>query len=133
MYISNGLALTPPFPFNFSGFTRINIVSTNFSVKNVDSLNEGQSSIVATVPVNCLPGGTILYNNYTNFNSIINPASLNTLGIKLLDDKENFIDFNNVDWTLTFQVDVVKDIIVDKSTLFEIYAREEKILSQHRL
>ena len=99
----------------------------------MDSLNERQSSIVATVPVNCLPGGMILYNNYTNFNSIINPASLNTLGIELLDDKENFIDFNNVDWTLTFQVDVVKDIIVDKSTLFEIYAREEKILSLHRL
>ena len=124
LYISSG-SLTSPYCYNFNGLTRLNIVSTNFSVKNIDSLNEGQSSIIASCPVNCNFGGIILYNNFTNFKSIINPSSLNTLGIEILDDYENFIDFNNVDWTLTFQVDIVKEIVFDTATFQEIYARED--------
>jgi hypothetical protein len=127
-YISTG-SLAAPYCFNFNGLTRLNIISSNFSVKNIDCYNEGQSSVIASCPINCFPGGIILYNNVTNFKSMTTPSSLNTISLEIVDDNENYIDFNNQDWTLTFQLDIVKEVVFDTSTVQDIYQMETEELN----
>lgn len=126
LYINNGTGITSDFCCNFNGITRLNIISSNFSVNNIDSLNQGQGAILASIPINCYQGGMILYNNYTNFKSTVTASGLNTFGIEIVDDFENYIDFNNQDWTMTFQLDVIKDVIKDMSTIPDIYKKEEE-------
>jgi hypothetical protein len=121
-YITNSSTFTAPFCFNFNGLPRINILSTNLNLHNVDSFNGGQNSVIASVPINCYPGGIILYNNYTNTKNIVNQEELQNFGIEIRDDFENLIDFNNQDWTMTFQIDTVKEVIIDKMRFEDYYA-----------
>lgn len=131
VYTSSSNSLTAPYCYNFNGISRINIVSSTFSVRNIDSFNDGQSDIIASIPVNAYPSGIILYTNFTNYKSTIAHNDLSTLGIQIIDDEENLIDFNGVDWTMTFQIDLVKEIIYDSRTLHEIYDEEQDYLNEN--
>ena len=125
-YVSFSSSYVAPFCFNFNGLPRLNVTSTNLSIRNVDSFNNGQCSIISAVPVNCYPGGVILYNNYTNSKNIINVGELQSFGIEIRDDYENLIDFNNQDWTMTFQIDTVREVIINKSRFEDYYNDPEE-------
>lgn len=127
-YINIGGGVVAPYCFNFNGLTSLKI-SSNFNVKNIDSYNAGQSPILACVPVNCFPSGIILYNNITNFKSITTPDSLTTISLEITDDLENHIDFNNQDWTIALQLDIMKEVVADTSTMEDIYEFEHEQLN----
>jgi hypothetical protein len=124
-YVSTSASFYAPYCFNFNGLPRLNVTSTNLSIRNVDSYNIGQCSIISSVPINCYPGGVILYNNYTNTKNIINIGEMQTFGIEIRDDYENLIDFNNQDWTMTFQIDTVKEVIINKKRFEDYYDEPE--------
>ena len=120
-YLSTGSPFTAPYCYNFNGLTRINVLTTNVATRNIDSFNNAQCSAIASIPINCYPSGIILYNNFTNFKSVVAPSEMVSFGIELCDDNEKYIDFNNVDWTMTFQVDIVKEIILNKDSYEDFY------------
>jgi frataxin-like iron-binding protein CyaY len=67
----------------------------------------------------------IFYENMNNFkNDIPNPYNLNQLSINIYDDNENDIDFRNKDWTITLQVDIVSEFIINKKSIEKIYEDE---------
>ena len=55
---------------------------------------------------NAAPIAPIYYVNQTNTNFIINDLNITTININVTDDDNNLIDFNNVDWYMTFTIKV---------------------------
>ena len=122
-YTSSGNALTAIYPFNFYNITRLNIKSSTFNLKNVDSNNRGQTRTICSVPVNANQfGGMVYYNNFSHYKSIFKNDHLQNITIiEIQDDFKNYIDFNNLDWTITLQIDLVNEVIEDLDTLEDIY------------
>jgi hypothetical protein len=125
VFLSVGNQITAPYCYNLSPLNKLNIYTDSFTLNNVDSFNKSQTNILASVPINCSPNDIILYYNFNNYRkNIHNPEQFSNLNIEIYDDWENNIDFNNLDWSLTIQIDVVKEIILNKKSLTDIYEEE---------
>lgn len=120
-YTSSGNVLSGVYSFNFYNITRLNIKSSTFNLRNVDSNNRGKTRTIASVPVNSATNGMIYYNNYTHYKSIIKNDHLHNITIEIQDDYKNYVNFNNCDWTITLQVDIVNEVVDDLDTLEDIY------------
>jgi len=120
-YTSSGNTLTAIYPFNFYNITRLNIKSNTFNLGNVDSNNKSQTRTICSVPVNATSGGMIYYNNYSHYKSIFKKDHLQNINIEIQDDFKNYINFNNLDWTITLQIDLVNEVVEDLDTLEDIY------------
>lgn len=120
-YSSASNALAAPFPFNFSGLTRLNVKSPSFNIRNIDSFNKGRSKTIQTIPVNANQNGVIQYVNYTNFKTVFKTKDMTSIQIEICDDFHNLVDFQNIDWTICLQVDIFSEIIEDLETLADVY------------
>ena len=121
IYFSSSSILQAPFCCNFAGITRLNLKSSCFNLNNVDSLNKGINRTIAIIPVSSTSSGYVFYNNFTQYKNIFKNNEISTLGIEIYDDFKNFIDFNNVDWSLTLQIDILSEVIQTIDTLDDIY------------
>jgi hypothetical protein len=113
--------MTAPYCVNFSGLSRLLISSPTFSLNSKTSYDSAMSNIIASVPNNCIQNGIIYYTNYTNYKSIFKNSELSCITIQIQDDNENFVDFNNLDWSLTLQVDQVHEVIDNLDSVDDIY------------
>ena len=120
-YASGFGILWSAYPVNFSGLPRINIKSSSFNIKNIDSSYKGLTRTLCSVPCNGLAGGTIFYNNLTNYHYIFKNHELNSIAIEITDDFDNYIDFNNIDWCITLQIDIVNEVVQSMDDLTDIY------------
>ena len=120
-YHSVGTVIQAPFSVNFGGLTKVNIVSASFNLANIDSKANGTVSTICSVPVSTIQGGYIFYNNYTNFKSIFRNHEMSSINIQIQDPNNNYIDFNNIDWTITLQIDVIREVIKSMDNLADVY------------
>ena len=118
---SNNLILTCSYCVNFLGLTRLLISSPTFNLHNIAACDYGFTKVISSIPINASQGGIINYTNITNFKSIIKNYELSSISIQITDDKENYIDFNNIDWTMTLQIDIVREIIEVIDSIQDIY------------
>ena len=123
-YTTSGNYLTSMHSVNFGGLSRINIESSTFNIKNVDSYSKGITNTLVAIPVNCSQSGFIYYNNFTNFKAVFKTFALSSINIEIMDDKNNYIDFNNLDWTMTLQIDMVHEIVENFDTLDDVYKNQ---------
>ena len=114
--------ITSEFVINFSGLSHLFIKSPTFGLNNIASRNNACcDNIIASIPVNASTNGVILYNNYSMFKSIFNNHGLNNIEIAITDDNTHHVNFNNVDWALTLQIDIIKESVKILDTVEEIY------------
>lgn len=106
---------------NFGGINKVNIKTSTFTLKNIDSKNKGRTRTIASIPVNASQNGVIFYNNFTQYKSIFNNHELSQIGIEIQDDFKNYIKFNGVDWSLTLQIDIVCEVVNNVDSLEDIY------------
>lgn len=104
----SGNTIVAPYPCQFQGITRIRIVSNTFSTYSMDSLAGTFSNTLATIAVNSGSYGILLYENTTGYKPTLRNTIINDFDISLLDDDENLINFNNVDWNITLQLDITR-------------------------
>ena len=121
IYRSVGNSLSAPSCVNFSGLPRLLISSSSFSLNSKTSYDSAMGNIIASVPNNTIQNGIIHYTNYTNYKSIFQNSELSSICIIIQDDFENFIDFNNLDWSLTLQIDIVHEVVENIDTVDDIY------------
>ena len=50
----------------------------------------------------------ITYNNFTDTKHIINNTTLDSIDIQIKGEDENFINFNNIDWTMKLKLDITR-------------------------
>ena len=76
---------------------------------------------MATIPISSIGQDYILYHNYTHYTNIFKNNEISTIDINIMDDNRNFIDFNNIDWTITLQIDILSEIIKNIDNLEDLY------------
>lgn len=97
----SGLTITAPYPLNLLGTLRLRIISNELFVSTYDSTTQNNFGVLATVPINAGNFGLIDYNNFSNIKSELQSKDLNGFDIRIIDDDNNLINFNGIDWTIT--------------------------------
>jgi len=111
-----GPAIEFPFPLNLLGKEKLYINSTNLQNAAYSSFNNGFSSTIACVPVNVPPYSLIQYVcTVDQQKNILTNKVLDGIDIQILDTQNNFINFNNVPWSLTIVLSIEK---LDTSKIF---------------
>lgn len=120
-YVSSSNALTSSNSINFYGLNRLQVKSSTFQLNNVDSYKKGVNRTLGIIPITNLNGGICFYNNFTNYRNVFKNREISTIGIEFQDDYKNYIDFNNIDWSLTLQIDILAETVEDLQNLEDVY------------
>jgi hypothetical protein len=116
--------LTSSFPINLLGIKRISIKSFYLGVSSYTG--QGEDVGLCVIPNDQPPYNMLSYQNPTNIDKQkLNVKMINKIDILIYDENNNFIDFNNCNWTLTlclentkYKPDIIssfKEIINNKS------------------
>lgn len=101
----NGTTITSIYPANFLPISRLIVKSTAFNTSNYNAY-DNSTDMILSVQNSSSSGALILWNNYSNTKYDISSLdNLNLIDINITDDQGNSIDFNNVDWFLTFKIE----------------------------
>ena len=94
-----------PYPLNLLGVKKLLIKSTKLSVHSVSTFDYASSNILLTIPSDVSPFSMISYNSQSEANkNLLNIRSINEIDINIYDENNNYIDFNNLDWTMTLVI-----------------------------
>ena len=96
--------LTAPYPLNLLGVKRISIKSYNLGVANYNST--GGDIVLATIPADQPPFCMLSFNNQNPDKQLVKINMINSIDILLMDEANAFLDFNNVNWTLTLKLEI---------------------------
>jgi len=130
IYNSSNNSLTSLFCVNFAGITKLNIKSNAFTdLKNVDSFSNSINKTLCSIPCSSNQNGIIFYENFTNYKNIFTNAIISSIDILIMDDFNNFINFNNIDWTITLQIDIYYEQIADYKDINDIYNLESELIN----
>ena len=101
--VSTGFILTSEYPVNLLGALKLKISSSSINIDNLDSANNGSTlNTLVEIPISSNNFGLILYSNVSNIHSTMRQKSLNGIDILIKDDNNNLVDFNNIDFTMSF-------------------------------
>ena len=126
---STSFSLTADYPLNLLGVTKIKIQSVNLGSYNIDSLTLGYCNTLGIIPVDQPSFGLISYENKTNSIFQIRDNRVDEIDLQLLDQNNNLINFNNVDWDLTILFKFNREIeILSKTDMTDILKQQNKIL-----
>ena len=102
--------LTAPYPLNLLGIKLIEIKSSALNVSSFDSVGLNSSNTLVSIPSDNAPFNMLSYISYNSLDShILRQKILNGIDIVLTDENNNYIDFHNVDWTITLCLSIIKD------------------------
>ena len=66
------------------------------------------STLLSIIPIDQPAFALITYNNFTNTKNIIKNKTLDKIEILIKGEDENFINFNNIDWTMKLKIDITR-------------------------
>ena len=110
-YTSNGSnILIAPYPLNLLGIKLIEIKSASLALTSFDSRTLNASSVLVSIPSDKPPFNLISYvSNNPLDNHILNQRVLNGFDIIITDENNNFLDFHNIDWSMTICLSVIRE------------------------
>ena len=103
-YISNETplyTLTALYPLNLLGIKKINISSQTLNTSNFSSAI-GTTSLLNSISVDQPPFGLIVYQNTGGTKFSLTNKDINKIDIALYDEDFNYINFNNINWSILF-------------------------------
>lgn len=130
-YSSSSSIINAPTPLNLLGVKRLKVNSQLLSTKTFDSNNLGIVSNLSSIPVDVPSFGIISYVNSNKAYSILNAKFIMGIDIQIVDENNNLINFNNLNWTCTLQLNIYRKATKQNDSLLhvlnEINAIEHKI------
>jgi hypothetical protein len=106
--------VTLPYQLNLLGKKKIFINSYNLRNSAYTSKNLGFVQTIATIPVDQPPYNMINYISVTDLEKVIlTNRTVDTIDIQIFDEDNNYINFRNIDWSITLCLTVEK-IDLDK-------------------
>jgi len=100
-------SIIAPFPLNLLGIKKIKLFSNILATNSFDSFGSGNNSLIQTITVNAPPFGMIIYSQPTEA-LILKSKIIDTLDLQIYDEDNNFINFNNCNFTITLQLNVIR-------------------------
>lgn len=129
-HISSSFSLTADYPLNLLGITKIKIQSINLNTYNVDSSNNGNSNNIGLIPVDQPSFGLIVYENKLSSKFLLRDNRVDEIDLQLLDQNNNLINFNNLDWSLTILIETIREIeTLSQIQMADILKEQNKILA----
>jgi hypothetical protein len=130
-HISSSFIVNGDYPLNLLGITKIKIFSINLNSYNLDSANNGNSNLIACIPVDQPSFGLIIYENKSFNKFTLRGDVIDELDFQITDQDNNLINFNNIDFQLTFllELTIEKPLINSNTQLNDILKNQNKILS----
>ena len=125
---SNGFSLTATYPLNLFGITKIKINSSFFNSYNYDSATNGMSNLISVIPVDQPAFGLIIYENKSNATYTLRTDVVDEIDLQLTDQNDNLINFNNIDWQLTFLLEITREHEELSSTEMSDVLKEQNII-----
>ena len=135
LFISNktsfSFIINGDYPLNLLGITKIKISSINLNSYNLDSANNGNSNLMACIPVDQPSFGLIIYENKSFNKFTLRGDVIDELDLQLTDQNDNLINFNNIDFQLTIllELTIEKPLNNSNTQLNDILNNQNKILS----
>ena len=102
---SSSLVLILTYYDNFLQLPRLNFRKNIFKFNNYNQ-SDNSSNIFLSLQNNAPQQGMINYINQTMIKFLIEDKSITSFLVTVTDDFGNLINFNNIDWFLTFQIDI---------------------------
>jgi hypothetical protein len=103
--ISVSTAYKCPYPLNLLGVQKLSIKSERLAIHSVSSIDFSFSNTLVTIPCDVPPYSLISYISQSDQNkNLLNIRNINEIDIQIFDENNNFIDFNNLDWTITLTI-----------------------------
>ena len=99
---------------NLLGTLSLRIVSDELQINNLDSRVNGTWNVLQIIPIESGNFGLILFDNISKNEMPLFNKNLNGFDIKILDDDGNLVNFNGINWNMTFIINV-KRLRKDKS------------------
>jgi hypothetical protein len=104
-----------PYPASLLGAKKLLVKSQALDISSFDSQTGNKLNILATIPVSDAFYGLIVYVPSTETKYLLTTDLLNSIDIQISDEENNLINFNNVNWTLTFCLTIEKYVKVKLS------------------
>jgi hypothetical protein len=104
--------LTCPYPVNLLGIKKLKISSATLAVNSADSWAGGFCNIIGTIPVNQPSYGLIQYMNSGNPHGNLRSKTVDLIDIQVLDEFNNLVNFNNVNWTLSLELIILRQLTI---------------------
>ena len=122
--------LTALYPLNLLGIKVISIKSAILAISGYTSETLGFSNTIATIPVNVPSFDLVSHISNNDLDKhILRVKHIDAIDISLMDENENLIDFNNIDWTLTLCLSIEReDAIINTLDLHQAVKNQEVIL-----
>jgi hypothetical protein len=108
--ISVSSSTTLSFPLNLLGVKKINITSNALANFNTDSYVMNQNNLVESISVQSSAFGLIVYDRLSNTYGQLRNKIINEIDIQIRDEDYKLIDFNGIDWSLCFQLNITRKI-----------------------
>lgn len=108
-YSSVANIINAPYLLNLLGIQQLRISSSALACSNSSSNQMGETNLIGVVQSTAPPFGMILYANQTSY-SVLRSKNISLIDIQILDENGNYIDFNNVDWTISLQLTIYRRI-----------------------
>jgi hypothetical protein len=106
---SLGLTQTCDTPLNLLGVKKISIKSTLLGISSYTSESSGKSITLTTIPADKAPFQMISYENKSDLNKqTLGIDIIDSIDIQIVDERDNFINFNNVGWTITLILESIR-------------------------
>ena len=105
-YESTFNILYAPHLADLSGIRIIKIRSNTMVTNNADSNVGSYSGDICSIPITVGSYGIINYVNTNNFSSTLKNKHLSLFDIQILDEYDELINFNNINWSITLQFDI---------------------------
>ena len=127
--------LTGTYPLNLLGIKNISIKSSKLSLSGYSSTTLGYSSTLATIPVDSASFNLISYVSNNDLNKhIIKVLHLDAIDIQIMDENDNLIDFNNLDWTITLCLSIERqEIVLNTLNLHEVIRNNQTIPQENTI
>ena len=98
-----------PYTCNFNGIQSFNILMPSLNIDNLDSYNKSFNSIIQPIPIDAaIP--QISYIKTNDYAFTINQDTIDNINIKISDDMETLVNFNNQHWNLTLCFETISDV-----------------------
>jgi len=128
--VSSSFILIAPYPLNLLGIKVISVKSSILAISAYTSETLGFSNTLSTIPVDMPSFNLVSYVSNNDLDKhILRVKHIDAIDISLTDENENYIDFNNIDWTLTLCLSIEReDLIINNLDLHKVVRDTTEIL-----
>ena len=97
-------SITSDYVVNFLPIQKLHL-RTNIQFDSYNNYDKSNDILTSIQNNSLILGGNILYNNDTNLKYLVDEKDISNFNLRIIDDKNRDIDFNNSDFYITFQID----------------------------